>query len=249
MVSGLRWFSGKKMVAFVRGGDYAHPGGEILITRALERFPKDQDRIVLDVGCGLGGTAQYIQKQGWGKVTGVDIEEASIVYAKKTYPEVEFFVSDVMKTSKISSDKKIDLICLFNSFYSFPDQLGALKELSKIVKKDADLVIFEYTDLSDGKSQQIQIDDKNFFSLPINQNSFENMLTMSNWKYINSTNLDKECEKWYAEFMENFERKREQIIEKFGIDMYKRGYDRYSGICDAFKDKIMGASIFYAQHF
>jgi len=249
MVSGLRWYDGKNMVAFVRGGDYAHPGDEILIDKALERFFKDQDRSILDVGCGLGGTAQYIQKRGWGSVTGIDIEEASIVYAKKTYLEVEFYTSDVMETSKVLNGKKFDLICLFNSFYSFPDQLGALKGLRKVAKKDADLVIFEYTDLSNGKSQQIQIEDKSLFSLPINQNSFKNMLMESGWKYIDSVNLDKECEKWYAEFVKGIERKREQIIENFGINMYKRGYDRYLGICDAFKDKIMGASIFYARCF
>jgi SAM-dependent methyltransferase len=249
MISGLRWYDGKKMVAFVRGGDYAHPGDETLIDTALGKFPKDRDRIILDIGCGLGGTAQYIQKQGWGKVTGVDIEESSIIYAKKTYPEIEFYTSDVVKTSEVLSDKRFDLICLFNSFYSFPDQLGALKGLRKVAKKDADLIIFEYTDLSNSKSRQIQIDDKSLFSLPIDQNNFKNMLTMSNWRYIDSVSLDKECENWYMGFIKNFKRKRRQIIKNFGIDMYKKGYDRYSGICDAFRNKMMGASIFYARCF
>lgn len=249
MISGLRWYDGKRMVAFVRGGDYAHPGDEILIDTALGRFSKNQDRIILDVGCGLGGTAYYIQKQGWGKVIGVDVEESSIIYAKKTYREIEFYPSDVVKVSEVLSGKKFDLICLFNSFYSFPNQLSALKELRKVAQKDTDLIIFEYTDLSDGKSQQIQVKDKRLFSLPINQTSFKDMLVKSNWKYTDSINLDKESEKWYAEFIKNLEEKREQIIKNFGIEMYKKGYDRYLGIYNTLKNKMMGASIFYARSF
>ncbi|KPJ68096.1 MAG: hypothetical protein AMJ43_01445 [Coxiella sp. DG_40] len=248
MISGLRWFEGKKMVSFVRGGDYAHPGDEVLINKALERFSKSQDRSILDVGCGLGGTAHYIQKQGWGRVTGVDIEEISIQYAKETYPEVEFYTSDVMVTSDVLKGKKFDLICLFSSFYSFANQLGALKELSKIASENAALVIFEYTDLSGGRSQQIQVDNKNLFSLPVDKSNFKNMLTMSNWKYVDSVNLDEESEKWYEELVKSFERKRKQIIEIFGIDVYQRGYDRYLEIYSAFKSKIMGASIFYARY-
>ena len=33
---------------------------------------------ILDVGCGIGGTAHYVVGQGWGEVTGIDLDPANI---------------------------------------------------------------------------------------------------------------------------------------------------------------------------
>src|SRR3990167_7710451 len=89
--TGLRWFQGKNYMSYIRGGDYTHPGEEQAILETLSPFPKDKNRLILDVACGLGGTANFIQKNGWGKVVGFDIEPASIEYAKQNYPGVVFF--------------------------------------------------------------------------------------------------------------------------------------------------------------
>ena len=76
------------ILSVVRNGDYAHPGEEDSIRLAMEDFPLDRRRKILDVGCGRGGTAYYIQSQGWGRVTCFDIDEVSIEYANLTYPTI-----------------------------------------------------------------------------------------------------------------------------------------------------------------
>ena len=48
------------------------------------------------MGCGLGGTAKHIQDQGFGEVTGFDVEKKSIQYAMEHYPDVEFHTADVV---------------------------------------------------------------------------------------------------------------------------------------------------------
>ena len=69
----MQHFVGKQMLAMMRKGDYAHAGEEEAIDLVMNKIPKDNTRLILDVGCGLGGTAKYIQDHGWGKVTGIDI--------------------------------------------------------------------------------------------------------------------------------------------------------------------------------
>src|SRR3990167_10845553 len=166
--TGLRWFQGKKYMSYIRGGDYTHPGEEQAILETLSPFPKDKNRLILDVACGLGGTANFIQKNGWGKVVGFDIEPASIEYAKQAYPGVEFHVSDVIDVSKTLSDKKFDMICIFSSFLVFNYQKTALKTLHSIAKEDAQLVIFEYVDLMPvNKNSLIKTEPKNAAFLPL----------------------------------------------------------------------------------
>jgi len=47
--------TGKKILALVREGDYAHPGEEAAIGLVMRDFAPDPGRLILDVGCGPGG--------------------------------------------------------------------------------------------------------------------------------------------------------------------------------------------------
>ena len=50
-------FEGKRILALIREGDYAHAGEEEAIERAFRSIPKNRENWVLDVGCGRGGSA------------------------------------------------------------------------------------------------------------------------------------------------------------------------------------------------
>jgi SAM-dependent methyltransferase len=84
----LNSFQGKRLLALARGGDYAHAGETESIDLVWNRLPKTPTQQVLDAGCGRGGTAAYIQRAGWGKVTGIDIEGESIQRGRDVYPEI-----------------------------------------------------------------------------------------------------------------------------------------------------------------
>ena len=128
----LRQYTGKQKVSYLREGDVAHAGEMESIDVVMQSFSKDKDHNILDVGCGLGGTANYIQSNEWGAVTGIDIEEQSILYAKQNYPDLDFYCVDATQVDKTLKNKTFDIIVLFNVYYAFYDQLKTLKALSKI---------------------------------------------------------------------------------------------------------------------
>jgi len=68
-----------------RKTDYAHAGEEEAIDLAFKDIPKEPKGLLLDMGCGRGGTAHYVQGRCWGNVTGADIDADSIEYAVKKY--------------------------------------------------------------------------------------------------------------------------------------------------------------------
>ena len=54
--------TGKLVLALIRGNDYAHAGEEEAIELVLGPLDKSVRTRILDVGCGIGGTARYVWK-------------------------------------------------------------------------------------------------------------------------------------------------------------------------------------------
>ena len=54
-------YTGKQLLALIRGDDYAHAGEAEAIELAFRSVPRRPDQLLLDVGCGLGGTAKYVE--------------------------------------------------------------------------------------------------------------------------------------------------------------------------------------------
>src|SRR5262245_54062872 len=111
-------FTGKRLLSLIRESDYAHAGEEEAIELALRNEARRPEQLLLDVGCGRGGTADYVRNHGWGSVVGLDSEPDSVARARQVYPEIEFHVCDVTEAASVIG-RKFDLIYLFNSFYAF----------------------------------------------------------------------------------------------------------------------------------
>lgn len=134
---------GKAILANARRGDFAHPGEEEAIQFVAAGLERSGIRRVLDVGCGRGGTAAWFHQHGWGQVVGLDVDQKSIDHARATYPGVEFVTLDVGRLADWRTDP-FDFVCLFNSFYAFPNQLLALRNIRSVCRPGASVCIFDY---------------------------------------------------------------------------------------------------------
>lgn len=235
----MQHFVGKQMLSMIREGDYAHAGEEESIDLVMNKIPKDRTRLVLDVGCGLGGTAKYIQDHGWGEVTGIDIEQESIKYAQEKYPDMEFATCSVEDAAKVL-DKKFDLIYIFHALYAFPDKLAALTALRKVAKDNAQLVIFAFINRNNYIGSAFSL---TLVSIP----DLREMLESSGWKLTEVENLDVQHERWYMELVRRIADKRNKIINAFGEDAYNYMHEKYLSILQAIQDKKIGGTIVRAM--
>lgn len=92
---------------------------------------------VVDLGCGFGAEANYLQRCGY-NVIAVDISEEVIKKAKDEYPNVQFRVLDFLEVEKIGKEKlggvfenlslmnlpKKDIIKMFKKIHSLLDEEG-----------------------------------------------------------------------------------------------------------------------------
>ena len=242
-----KYIQSKKFLSYIRQGDYAHAGEEKAIVLALEGIPKDPTRKILDVGCGLGGTAHYIQTQGWGEVTGIDIEGEAIDYAKKTYSNLRFFQSDILDAHKVLEKEKFDLFVIFNAFFSFPDQAQTLKTLAQHANPQAKLIIFDYS-VNDNVIPENPFTGGNttYFS-PLQKETIHDLLTENNWELENYIDISHHLQKWYTELVERMEKLKPQAIDLFTENDFNRMYTNFSKALELSKQKRLGACIIKAK--
>ena len=62
----------------------------------LSMLPTLENKRVLMLGCGTAEESELLRKFNPKKITGIDISEKSIAIAKKSYPECDFYVGDML---------------------------------------------------------------------------------------------------------------------------------------------------------
>lgn len=97
---------------------------------------------VLDIACGKGRHAVYLRKLNL-DVTGIDLSENSIAYAKRYEDEyLRFFVHDMRKLLYINYfDLAVNLFTSFGYFDTNQDHLRALKAFRKGLSKNGIFVL------------------------------------------------------------------------------------------------------------
>jgi SAM-dependent methyltransferase len=238
--------TGKKILALVRGGDYAHPGEEAAIDLALRDFATDRERLILDVGCGRGGTAQYLQDRGWGRVVGFDIDEDAIAYAQAAYPQAHFLVLDVNEAAEVLS-RRFDLICLFTTFYALADQQAALRQLRSLAAPRGSLLIFDYLDLTeDGNILPVREGEGAVWH-PLKLQGIETRFAATGWTILQIADITPKFGEWYTDLVSRIAAREKQIGDLAGPAWHRFVHDFYGGMLAAIKDGSLGGVIVTAQ--
>ncbi|MFV2057439.1 MAG: class I SAM-dependent methyltransferase [Thiohalomonadales bacterium] len=105
----------------------------------------DRDRDVIDIGCGEGTNARFLQDKG-AEVIGVDASEELIEQGLKRYPELAGKMHVGNALSLDFEDNAFDLATLIgvlHHIYSRDDQLKAIREALRVVKPGGTVLIRE----------------------------------------------------------------------------------------------------------
>jgi SAM-dependent methyltransferase len=238
-------FEGKRILALIRDGDYAHAGEEEAIERALRSVPKSPLNRILDVGCGRGGSAEYLRRHGWGNLAGIDRDNDTVEYAKATYPEVEFHTCDVLEVPAIVT-REFDVIYMLNAFYAFADQRAALTALRKVAKLGARLVIFDYAIGGPPNETDLSVEGQVFIPHPIQLSGIGDLIRESGWEPGVVEDLSADYARWYAAFVERIRCKQDEIEKIGGVEWYRFVLSMYSGLHGVIASGTLGGAIVHA---
>jgi hypothetical protein len=157
---------------------------------------------------------------------------------------VEFVVSDAAAVGGLWRER-FDLIYLFNSFYAFPVQSRALREMRFAACDNATLVIFEYTD-ADGSFRQ-SADDQHSFWTPIDLRRFPGDLLAAGWDFVRSEDITSYYIAWYRELRSRIEAKKERIVNVHGRLWYDYVHATYADLLSLIERKVVGGAIVWAR--
>jgi len=234
----------EKLLGFLRNGNYVHPGEEDAIDLIFSDVPKNPKRRILDIGCGIGGTANYIHASGYGQVVGVDRNSGVIQEAKSQYPNVEFRCCDALDIEQEFKGEQFDLVCMINSFFYMEKQDVVLEKIHALLQPEGIVKIFEYTDRTKGEKKLTLLgdqDESNFS--PIRMDTLPSLFKTPYFSVHTATELNAEYEKWYTELYEKIEKNKADILSKFSVGSYMWAESIFRGILSDIKANDMGGCI------
>ncbi|OGT44722.1 MAG: hypothetical protein A3E82_05370 [Gammaproteobacteria bacterium RIFCSPHIGHO2_12_FULL_38_11] len=233
-----------KILAALRDGDFTHPGEIEAIDLMMKNVKKDNDQNILDIGSGLGGTTDYLNNNRFGNVIGIDIDSDHIQYATKKYPNSHFIAADVLHAADFLN-QKFQLMIAMCSFFCFEKQKELLMELSKIADKNAELIVFDYSQPHAGQTENPFSSSLPFH--PIYLDTFKKNLLESGWQYQSHIDISDYFEKCYVMLLNKFDAKKEVLLSQFDHHLVNTMYSGYNKLLDAIHEKKIGGIIVYAR--
>lgn len=237
---------GKRLLAAVRGGDYAHAGEEEAIHLLWERLPKIPAQACLDAGCGRGGTAAFVQAQGWGTVTGIDIDAASISEASACHPGIPFHAFDITQAG-VRFPEAFDIVYAFNAFYAFPDQASALRSLAAAAKPGAELCLFDYVDRGDFFRDPFARFPESALWQPLELNHFPSELEAAGWKMTGRLLLHDAFRRWYEDLNGRFAIRQDELRTQFPAELVDYATTYYRAMLAAIENGSLGGALVFAE--
>ncbi len=116
---------------------------QVFINNTIEKLMPADDSHILDLACGRGRHAVFLNKMGY-RVTGIDLSESNISYAQKHHasPNLQFEVGDMRQPyGQNRFDYIFNLFTSFGYFDKWEDDLKALKMMKQALKPGGTLVL------------------------------------------------------------------------------------------------------------
>jgi SAM-dependent methyltransferase len=231
--------TGKRLLALVRDGDYAHPGEEDANALLFAGVPRDPRRRVLDAGCGGAGTASWVRRQGLGAVAGIEIDPATALLARERHPEVDIVEGDLQHARRVLAGP-FDLIYSMTAVYAVPDQAAVFGELAALAAPGAELRLLEYADPRGLFVPGTAGDPSLGWWRPLEPGKLPDLLSSAGWSTVEMRDLTPEFTLWYRRLCERIASRRRRIVGEFGQEWYEFVVREYAGILAMARAGVLG---------
>lgn len=207
---------GQQALALVRGSNHncAHVGGTTAIDEVMKDIEPFSERRILEVGCGLGGTAEYIRTHGWGEVTSIDEDQARIIYATQRYPKGDYRHCKAANAPQLLQPGH-DLIISLHAFCALENKAATLRALATLASPGAHLRVFDFIDRGNYADDPVTENGQPVFRSPLQLGQIEHLLEANDWRLYTVRPLHQQFLLWHEEFLEAVEHKRKPLLALF----------------------------------
>lgn len=135
----------------------------------LSQLPKAPAR-VLDIGCGLGATSQYLHKKGY-EVVAISPDKAAVEYARDVHPGPRYIVCGFLDDNPVlKTAEKFDVILMQESLQYFPEIQPVFLKIIDFLKDDGRVLICDEVSYHQSTNQfsvvkQVDLIEREFHKL------------------------------------------------------------------------------------
>jgi SAM-dependent methyltransferase len=238
--------TGKRLLAMVRDGDYAHPGEEEANELLFAGVRPDPRRRVLDAGCGGAGSAAWVQQRGLGAVTGIEIDAATARLARERHPEVAVVRGDLQRAGDMLTGP-FDLVYSMTAIYAVPDQPAAFAQLGALAAPGAELRLLEYSDPGGRFAGATSGNASWGWWRPLRPRELPEVFATAGWTDIAVRDLQPEFVRWYRELCVRIAARRHEITHEFGREWHDFVKSEYAGILELVRGGALGGVLVRAR--
>jgi len=231
--------TGKRLLALIRDADYAHPG-EVEANRLLfAGLAPDAGRRILDAGCGGAGTAAWVQAQGLGVVTGLEMDAETGRLARERHPSVTVVRGDVQRATEVLAGP-FDLAYTMTVLYAVPDKAAMFEQLAALAAPGGELRLFEYAD-PDGRFATASPSRRSLsWWRPLRPEELPAQLAASGWRLTELRDLSRLFLGWYEDLCWRIAARRTAIARTFGAEWREFVTTEYEAILGRVRDGSLG---------
>jgi len=220
------------LASFGVGG--AHPGGLQLTKSILSREYIDQEKSILDVGCGTGQTSAYIAEKYRCSVTSLDSNNTMFKEAKQRFSSLHLPINVTYGSVENLPfiDGLFDFI-LSESVTSFTDVSLTIQEFKRVLKPNGVLLAIEMV-LEDSFSEEELKTIVEFYGISqlLTESEWYNLFQKAGFKQIN-------VEKFKQQFDEN----NIDTVTDFSLsenidDKLLEIFEKHEHLTTTYKDKL-----------
>jgi SAM-dependent methyltransferase len=231
--------TGKRVLALIRDGDYAHPGEETANELLFAGVRPDPRRRLLDAGCGGAGTAAWVQLRGLGSVTGIESHPATARLARERHPDVTVVDGDIQRAGEVL-EGPFDLMYSMTAIYAARDIASVFRELRTLAAPGAELRLFEYADPRGLFAAATGGSPTRGWWHPLAPRAVPELLASAGWACVSVRDLHPEFVHWYRDLCMRIADRRTEICGEFGRDWYQFVLREYADILDLVSAGALG---------
>jgi len=166
--------------------------------------------------------------------------------ARRNYPDCRFLVCDVVDADRCVGEAP-DLICLFNAYYCFRDQAGALRALARAAGPGTRMILFDHVDRGGYQDAPLLDAGEPFLRNPPRLAGLLEQLAAAGWRAARMREIHDRYIGWYTSLVGRIERSRDRITGIAGREGYDHVHALYRGLLDAALAGRLGAAIVTAE--
>lgn len=215
--------SGILMYERVFGQGFVSPGGMTTTKEFVGQLNLQRDQEVLDVGCGIGGSAFYMANTFHAHVLGLDLSTNMINFALRAYEnsktsQVQFEVSDA--TKREFPAERFDAVYSRETILHIEDKKALFQKILRWLKPGGQLLVTDYCCSPGEHSEQFKkyLQERQYHLIDVE--NYGQILREVGFEAVTAEDRTAQFGQIIEKELKNFEQSKDEFVKDFSSEDY-----------------------------